>query len=717
MGDLERPAADRSSAKFITFLLPLLVFAAAVASFLPALRNEFVNWDDDWMLLENLNYRGFDWTHLRWMFTTFHAGHYQPLSWLTLALDYRFWSMDPTGYHLTNLLIHGANAVCSYFIARHLLRLAVPDHDKGFGYDLAALVAALFFAVHPLRVESVVWATERRDVLSGFFFLLTILFYLNAVIRPKAGDGVLWLSASLLAYALSLLSKASGMTVPVVLIILDVYPLRRLGSGFKKWFGRETQEVWLEKLPFFLMGIAAGVVALLAQGETEALARLETYGLGQRVAQAVYGLVFYLWKTLWPAALAPLYPIPNQFDPLSWPYLLSGFTVIALTILLFLVRHRWPAALASWVYYVVVVAPVLGFAQSGVQFVADRYTYLSCLSWAVLLPGAVLYSARRSPRLAFAAKRLGGLAGAAVMILAILSWRQTRLWHDSERLWRHAIAVQPSGGAYNNLGTALLSQGKLPQAAEQFGRAVSLSPGYEDAYYNLGIALARAGKPDAAIENFQLALKLDPADARAHNNLAITLLQKNQPQAAIGHFRRVVELKPKDARAYNNLGTTLAREGRLGEAMPYFRRAVELNPDDPRARSNLARTLLDQGDVDGALGHLQRALELDPKDAELHSALGMIAARRGDLKQAIEYFKRAVELAPNDPQAHSNLGVTLGKAGDLDGATREFETALKLNPQFAQAHGGLAQALALQGRQEEAERHYNEAMRLMQGQH
>ena len=229
-----------------------------------------------------------------------------------------------------------------------------------------------------------VWATERRDVLSGFFFLLTVLCYLKSATGEKAGDRSFWLIASLLAYSLSLLSKATGMTVPVVLLVLDAYPLRRLGLGFRDWFDRRTRQVWLEKVPFFLLGIAAGVIALFAQREIQALARSETYGFAQRLAQAVYRAVFYLWKTIWPVGLAPLYPIPNLFDPLSWPYLLAGSPLSRLRS-----RSSWHGGNGQRPWqagfdYVVVVAPVLGFAQSGVQFVADRYTYLSCLSWEVL---------------------------------------------------------------------------------------------------------------------------------------------------------------------------------------------------------------------------------------------------------------------------------------------------------------------------------------------
>jgi protein O-mannosyl-transferase len=713
---------SKQSAAVVTWLLPCIVALATMAAFFPALHNNFVNWDDDWMLLENPNYRGLGWTQLRWMFSSFHAGHYQPLSWITFGLDYVFWGMDPFGYHLTNLVLHAANAVCFYFIARRLLALAVPVSGgrQSLALYWAALFAALVFSLHPLRVESVAWATERRDVLSGFFYLLTILLYLKAVAdTEERSQRRRWMALTVVAYLFSLLSKASGMTVPLVLLILDVYPLRRLGNGFKEWFDREKRQVWLEKLPFVFIAVIAGIVALIAQQETKALAHIEAYGVGQRTAQALYGLVFYLWKSIWPVGLSPLYAIPIQFDPLSGRYVLSGIIVITLTVCLFLARQRWPAGLASWVYYLAVVAPVLGFAQSGAQFVADRYSYLPCLGWALLVGSSLIYLGRHGSSLARYRRLLvivSGLSAVLLVSLGVLTWRETEVWRDSERLWRHAIAVRPSSGAYNNLGTALLSQGRLGEASEQFHRALAISPTYEDAYYNLGLVLVKRGDLEAAIQSFRQALNIDPADARAHNNLAIVLIKRGELGAAIDHFRRVVELNPSDARAYNNLGSSLAQQGRPDEAVQYFRRAVELNPDDAGSRSNLARALLDEGDIDAALQHLRRALELNPKDAELHSALAMILARRGELEDASEHFKRALELAPADARIQSNLAVTLAKSGDLNGAVTHFEEALRIDPNFAQAHGGLAQALAIQGRRDEAMRHYQEAMRLLESQ-
>jgi len=373
---------------------PAIVATVTFVAFLPALQNGFLFWDDHLNFLENPHYRGLGWTQLRWMFTTFHEGHYQPLSWLTLGLDYLVWGMDPFGYHLTNLFLHAANAVVFYFVALCLLRLAVlnvSDRDLRI-FPISAGFAALIFAIHPLRVESVVWATERRDVLSGLFFLLTILCYLRANTAANAGSArARWMIATFIAYSLALLSKAIGVTLPVVLLLIDFYPLGRLGGGPGRRFGPAARRIWWEKVAFLIPAVAFGVIAILAQHQSQALTSLERLSFSSRLAQMIFGSVFYVWKTILPLGLSPLYQLHSA--PKLWhgSIIFCGLLVLGITAVLLMLRRRWPAGLAAWVYYLALVAPVSGVAQSGQQIAADRYTYLACLGWAILAGAGLLY--------------------------------------------------------------------------------------------------------------------------------------------------------------------------------------------------------------------------------------------------------------------------------------------------------------------------------------
>ena len=270
------------------------------------------------MLVDNPYYRGLGWVQLRWMFSTFHAGHYQPLSWITLGLDYLLWGLDPFGYHLTNLILHAANTVIFYLVCRRLFtRIFVTAREAArWALDSSAALAALFFALHPLRVESVVWATERRDVLSGGFFLLAIFSYLRAheSAAPSLKSRYRWLALAFAAQLLSLMAKATAITLPLVLIILDIYPLQRLRGTVRSWFDTDSRRMLGEKLPFLLLSVIFGLAALWAQHATGALRPVQQYFFSYRVGQAFYGICFYLWKTLLPIGLSPLYELPYDFE-------------------------------------------------------------------------------------------------------------------------------------------------------------------------------------------------------------------------------------------------------------------------------------------------------------------------------------------------------------------------------------------------------------------
>src|SRR2546426_8325275 len=364
-----------------SWLVPVLIALVTFASFLPTLQNQFVTWDDATNFLENAHYRGLGWTHIRWMWTT-HLGHYIPLTWMTLGLDYLLWGMNPFGYHLTSLLLHAANAVVFFFVVRRILTRALPSpSERGHALAVAAGFAALVFAIHPLRVESVAWVTERRDVLSGLFYLVTILMYLRACERGARGRRWYWLSVAV--FGCALLSKSMVVNLPVVLLILGVYPLRRLGGAIG-WWSEPARRVYVEKIPFVLLAAAAAAIALMAQlSHNTMVSVVQLSGLG-RLAVSAYGLSLYLWKTVAPVNLSPLYELPPTVNPWAPPFLLSYGLVLAITAIVLAFRRPLPGLLAAWVAYIVVLLPVLGTFQSGSQIAADRYTYLAGPGWAIL---------------------------------------------------------------------------------------------------------------------------------------------------------------------------------------------------------------------------------------------------------------------------------------------------------------------------------------------
>src|SRR5213592_3852425 len=389
--ELREPVAGALIERWRRWLVPVLIAVVTFAAFLPTLQNQFLNWDDPRNFLENPHYRGLGWTHLRWMWTT-HLGHYIPLTWMTLGLDYLLWGMNPVGYHLTSLLLHVTNAVVFFFVVRWLLTRALPSpSERGYALAVSAGFAALVFAIHPLRVESVAWVTERRDVLSGLFYLVAILLYLRACEGGARGRGWYWLSAAV--FGCALLSKSMVVNLPVVLVILDVYPLRRLG-GAVGWWSEPARRVYVEKIPFVLLAAAASAIAVMAQLSFHAALSVAQLSVPGRVAISAYGLSFYLWKMVVPVNLSPLYE-RGLVDPWATLFLLSYGGLVAITALAWARRRRWPGLPATWLAYVVVLLPVLGIFQSGPQIAADRYTYLAGLGWAILAGASLLSYWRR----------------------------------------------------------------------------------------------------------------------------------------------------------------------------------------------------------------------------------------------------------------------------------------------------------------------------------
>ncbi len=644
--------------------LPLAVALVGMLAFLPGLSGEFLDWDDRENFLHNPHYRGLGADQLHWMVTTARMGHWIPVTWLTFAVDWSVWGMNPFGYHLTTLVLHGLAATLFYLVARRLLAAARPRWPEGM-LSLGAALAALLFAVHPLRAESVAWITERRDVLAGVFFLAATLTYLgrwtpDGTLRPHARWRYL---AALVLFAGALGAKVMTVTLPAVLLILDVYPLRRLGpgAGTGGWLGRSGRWVWLEKAPFALLGVVAAAVAIGVNRAQDNLTSVSHVGLAERLAISAYSLLFYPWKTLVPLGLSPMYELPYPLEAWRWPFPAAALAVLAVTAGTVALARKSPAVLVGWLAYVVMALPVAGLIQNGFQIAADRYSYLPCLPWAVLagtaLATLIMGRAERARLVPAAA------VGAGLVVLAAMTWQQTKVWRNGETLWQRALAVAPSSVAHANLG----------------------------------LTLARRGDTAGAIPHYHEALRLRPVYAEAWSNFALAQSQQGDLAGAEASLREAVRLRPRFATAWSNLGMVRARRGRSGEAVAAYTEALRLAPDHPDAHGNLGATLDAQGQGEPALRHLREAARLRPESADAQGNLGIFHARRGNLPAATEYFEEALRLRPDSPEAHNNLGLALAQQGRLDAATAHFREAVRLRPGYRDAQLNLARAQSVFG--------------------
>ncbi|MDZ4773499.1 MAG: tetratricopeptide repeat protein [Planctomycetota bacterium] len=601
--------------------LCVVLIALVVVGFWPAFRAEFVAWDDDRNFLQNIHYRGLAFENLRWMFTTFHMGPYQPFAWLTLGFDHTLFGMDPRGYHAMNVAWHAATVVLFFFLARVLLESARPSWGERMR-DGLAFVAALAFGLHPLRVESVAWVTERRDVVSGAFCVATALAW---IVYARSSDrrGRKYATA-LTLFACALLSKASVVTLPIVFFVLDVWPLKR-------WAGDHKRLV-LEKLPFLALSGIFSIIAIVGQSSTgTALRALADHGLGRRVAQASYAAVFQTGKTLFPADLSPIYDMPSPFVATEARFLIAITIVVAASTLAFFLRRSWPAASWSWFAFLVLLAPVSGLVSTGPQLVADRYSYLACMPFALLFAGSIGLAIETK------SARIPGIAIAIVAcsMLVFASRSQTQHWRSSMTLWERAYAVDPqSAVACDHLGNVRVEQSQAPgvdvptrlrlldEAIALYVRAQELAP-HPNHFFNIGGALIEysALVPERRTQELELAAQTmkQGLDFAAETTGV-------EPKWRVMFASALVELKRHD------------------EARFELDRVLRDDPDHIAALQWSARVAFETQRVEEGLAMLRRTTELDPENPRVWSILAAMCAELGRAGEAESVRRRAQDL-------------------------------------------------------------------------
>ena len=650
------PAAVSRSPLWLRIALPVLIATAAVATYAPALKATFVDWDDDKVIVDNPYIRGLTTEHVHWMFHAYKMGHYHPLTWVSYSIDHaisahRFDSLDqserdryvrgldPRVFHLHNLLLHAGVAVGFYYLALLLLRVLLPPpaDRPDWSTPICAGVAALFFACHPLRVETVAWATERRDVLSSFFLVPCLVFYLRYALAPHRGavKSACYV-ASIVLLGLSLMAKAWGMTLPAVMLLLDVYPLRRLG-GQTGWITRRAIHTLVEKIPFVALAIFFGYHASAAQRAALGTAKsLSEWGALDRTMQAFYGLFFYSYKTWIPVNLSPLVELPIDNHPFSVRYLAAAGVVMAAAALLIRYRRRWPAGVVAAVCYAGVLSPVLGFHQSGPQLVADRYSYLACLPWALVVGGGLLWLVRRRATAVWAAKVLPAASGAVLVLLpgyALLAHAQARVWQDSKSLWTQVLRVDPGNiMAHTNLGMLLRTSGDIPGAIKHYTTALARKPDDAILLNNLAYAIRMdtSRPPRQRLEDALVYAERAVHSAPKHPDMRYAygrlLIDLGRFDEGVAELKRSVRLKPKYVKGYRGLAEAFLRRGQkthdsvmLRQADANYRITLKLEREiDPKSRyvinalDRLARVAELSGRPDAAMGYYRKLLQIDP---------------------------------------------------------------------------------------------------------
>jgi tetratricopeptide (TPR) repeat protein len=561
--------------KYKVLIICIVLSLSVVVPYWQVQDHEFILYDDNLYVTENRHVQqGLTRESLFWALTATNAGFWHPLTWVSLMLDDQVYGWNAGGYHWTNVLLHLANTILIFLV---FFRMTDAARES-------ALVAALF-ALHPLHVESVAWVSQRKDVLSTVFWLLTMLMYVRYVHRP----GIFRYAAVVSFYVMGLMSKPMVVTLPVVLLLLDHWPLRRFpvrfyqSSGTAKFAEVSPLRLIAEKIP--LLVLAAGLTGLTfyTEGKIGAMKSFDMYPFDVRAANAIVSYLGYILKTLWPAKLAIVYPHPGM--PPVWQVVLSGAVLLSVTAIVIYKIRRYPFLFAGWSWYMLTLVPVIGLVQIGGHGMADRYTYIPLIGLFLAMVWGVKH-------LTGGWKYERGFFfvcwGVVLSLLFVLSWHQVRYWRDSITLFQHAVRVTEGNYLmYNNLGIAYFQQGKPNEAMACFEKSVRIKPDFADAFNNMGYVAALRGKGEEAIYYYLKALKNKPDSEKAHTNLADALTSQGKLDEAVYHYREALKIRPDDADAHHNLGMALARRQRVKEARYHFREALKIRPDHVGARNSL----------------------------------------------------------------------------------------------------------------------------------
>jgi tetratricopeptide (TPR) repeat protein len=640
-----------------TLLVCLLLIFATLLLYWQVTQHEFIRFDDDEYVTKNHHVQaGLTSEGINWSFSfRDRTTYWHPLTWLSHMLDCQLYGLKPRGHHLTNLLFHLANSLLLFLILKRMTG----------AFWRSAFVAALF-ALHPLNVESVAWTAERKNVLSTFFWMLTLLTYVHYAERPTLYRYLL----ITIVFALGLMAKPMLVTLPFVLLLLDHWPLGRLrlgrleGDREKETAGsvitgsqrKSYLRLVLEKLPLLALSVLSIYIFSLSVQQSGTAISMQSVPMKLRISNGLVSYLSYICKTIWPQNLAFFYPYPSMVP--IWQTVTAGCLLVGVSVLVLRAWKKIPYLVTGWLWYLGTLVPVLGLKQAGLwPAMADRWAYIPLIGIFIIITWGIpdLIAPWRHEKTA-----LPIAAATAIFLSAVCTRVQLQHWQNSFTLFAHALKVTENNHvAHNNFGFILTQQGKIHEATAQFTRALEIKPDYAEAHYNLGSALAQRGHTQEAIARLSKALEIKPDYAEAHNNLGNVLEQQGKLKTAEYHFYRALEFEPDVSEIHFNLGNTLARQGKLDEAMVHYLTALRLNPNYPQAYNNLGNILLQEGRLADAIGRYSKALQLAPDYAEAHNNMGVALFRQGRNKEAIAHILEALRLEPDYPQARANLSIAL----------------------------------------------------------
>jgi len=709
-------AAKKQSSPTVLIVGSLIVLA--LAAFFPVFRADFILFDDPFYVTKNPPVsEGLSWSTVRWAFAAMHASNWHPITWLSHALDCELFGLRPGGHHATGLVLHILNTTILFLLMRRLT-----------GAVWRSVFVAALFAVHPMHVESVAWISERKDVLSLFFGLLTLWAYSIYAQKPESQiQGVkarFSYALALVLFALGLMSKPMLVTLPFLMLLLDFWPLRRMENNAGCWMLSSIYRLILEKLPFLILAAGSCVITLLAQSKGGSVAPVSDVTFPQRLANSVIAYGWYVFKLIWPVDLAIIHPL-FRARPVEQIVTSAALMTTITAVVIWQIRRR-PQLFVGWLWFVGTLVPVIGLVQVGMQAYADRYTYLPFVGLFIIVAWLGAEVARISRASQFF---IGSIAVLAIAVCGVLTNIQSRYWKDSETVFERAVSVTDYNFiALNQLGYTAAQRGDYDRAISYYQAALNIAPQFAEALNNLGYAYLQQTNLDLALKSFGEAVKFNPKNLRMRNNFATALHQSGDYTNAIAEYRAILRGDPKYAEAYYNLANSLAAVGESTNSLASYQRAIELQRNYPEAYLNLGYELLrlgrrpeaktsferalasntnfanahyalasvasDDNDLGGETTHLRAFLEAKPDHAVARTRLVASLAAQGRKDEALVEAKETIRRHPDHAPAYYYLGGLTGDAGDIAEAIRCYERAVELKPDYPEALNNLAWLLA-----------------------
>jgi len=622
------------SHRYHLLLISICLVTAIIAVYWLVYNYDFVKYDDDIYVTNNTNIQsGLNWKSIRWAFTTGYAGNWHPVTWLSHAIDYQLFKNWTGGYHLVNILLHILNTLVLFYLLTRMTSAVWPS----------AFVAAAF-ALHPLHVESVAWVAERKDLLSTFFWLLTMWAYIRYVESPK----LKWYLVTIALFVLGLMSKPMLVTVPFVLLLLDFWPLQR----------KFSHRLLIEKMPFFICSFTSCVVTFLVQQNSNAVVAFHTFGFKVRIGNAVVSYIAYITKMIWPCRLAVLYPHPGG-ELSAIKVIVCGLLLALISIYFICLARRYRFLTVGWFWYLGTLVPVIGLVQVGAQAIADRYTYMTLTGLFII----IAWSAKEFvPKWRYRNIILVSLAVAVLVAWALTASRQLRYWRNSITLFEHTLQITKNNRIILYCyAISLANLDRFDQAIECFNKSLKIKPNFAEAHNGLGLALERTGKVSAAIEHLKLAIQYKPDFVPAYNNLAITLYKQRRTEEAIGYLKQALKLKPDYIKSLLSLGVIYNASQKFDEAIESLNKVLEIAPANLDAHNHLCTVLTAMGKTDEAIKEALFVLTARPNDVNMYRKLGILLERKGETAEAIKSYRTALKIDPYEVNTRLLLETALKK--------------------------------------------------------